>query len=77
MLKPPALAPMPIASVSTDAIVKPGDFQSWRNAYRTSWIKFGIKRCIEAPFEAAVEEQDDFNQDVPQSASQSKPFKTD
>jgi hypothetical protein len=33
MLNDAVLAPMPMASVSTAVMVKPGDFHSWRNAY--------------------------------------------
>src|SRR5256714_11762878 len=37
-LKIAVLTPIPRASTATAAMVNPGDFQSWRNAKRKSWI---------------------------------------
>src|SRR4051794_37620089 len=37
-LKTALFAPMPSASTATAAMLKPGDFQSWRKANRKSWI---------------------------------------
>jgi hypothetical protein len=40
-LKIAVFAPMPIARASSAAIVKLGDFQSWRNAKRSSVMEAG------------------------------------